>query len=90
MLSDFEAAVEAALLRQSISSRDIADPSKSIKNRNEYLLKNSEGRVVDKISLERVNQLKDPEELKKLLPLLRSIVLKVKSTALTKCQKLAI
>ena len=65
MLSDFEAAVEAALLRQSISSRDIADPSKSIKNRNEYLLKNSEGRVVDKISLERVNQLKDPEELKK-------------------------
>jgi len=38
MLSDFEAAVEAALLRQSISSRDIVDPSKSIKNRNEYLL----------------------------------------------------
>ena len=26
MLSDFEAAVEAALLRQSITSRDIADP----------------------------------------------------------------
>ena len=65
MLSDFEAAVEAALLRQSISSRDIVDPSKSIKNRNEYLLKNSDGKVVDKISLERVNQLKDPEELKK-------------------------
>ena len=28
-------------------------------------MKNSEGRVVDKISLERINQLKDPEELKK-------------------------
>ena len=65
MLSDFEAAVEAALLRQSISSRDIVDPTKSIKKRNEYLLKNSDGRVVDKISLDRVNQLKDPEELRK-------------------------
>ena len=65
MLSDFEAAVEAALLRQSISSRDIVDSSKSIQNRNEYVLKNSEGRVVDKISLDRVNQLKDPEEFKK-------------------------
>jgi len=65
MLSDFEAAVEAALLRKTISSRDIVDPTKSIKNRNEYLLKNSDGRVVDKILLDRVNQLKDPEELRK-------------------------
>ena len=29
------------------------------------MLKNSDGRVVDKISLDRVNQLKDPEELRK-------------------------
>ncbi len=32
---------------------------------SEYVLKGSDGRVVDKISLERVNQLKDLEGLKK-------------------------
>ena len=65
MISDFEAAVEAAVLRQAISSRDIVDPEKSLMTGNEYILKTSENKLLIRIPIERVKQLQDPEELKK-------------------------
>jgi len=65
MLSDFEAAVEAALIRKEISSKEIADENRSGQRGNNFELKNSNGKVVSRISLERVDQLKDPEALAK-------------------------
>ncbi len=65
MISDFEAAVEAAVLRQAISSRDIVDTEKSLMTGNEYVLKTSENKLLIRIPIERVKQLQDPEELKK-------------------------
>ena len=65
MISDFEAAVEAAVLRQAISSRDIVDPEKSLMTGNEYILKTSENKLLIRIPIERVKQLQDPERLKK-------------------------
>ena len=63
MLSNFEAAVEAALIRKEISSREIADENRSGQRGNNFELKNSNGKVVSRISMERVEQLKDPEAL---------------------------
>ena len=63
MLSNFEAAVEAALIRKEISSKEIADENRSGKRGNNFELKNSNGKVVSRISMERVEQLKDPETL---------------------------
>ncbi len=63
MLSNFEAAVEAALIRKEISSKEIADENKSGQRGNNFELKNSNGKVVSRISMERVEQLKDPEKL---------------------------
>ena len=65
MLSNFEAAVEAALIRKEISSREIADENRSGQRGNNFELKNSNGKVVSRISMERVEQLKDPEALAK-------------------------
>ena len=63
MLSNFDAAVEAALIRKEISSKEIADENRSGKRGNNFELKNSNGKVVSRISMERVEQLKDPETL---------------------------
>ena len=63
MLSNFEAAVEAALIRKEISSKEIADENRSGQRGNNFELKNSNGKVVSRISMERVEQLKDPEKL---------------------------
>ena len=63
MLSNFEAAVEAALIRKEISSKEIADDNRSGQRGNIFELKNSNGKVVSRISMERVEQLKDPETL---------------------------
>ena len=63
MLSNFEAAVEAALIRKEISSKEIADKNRSGQRGNNFELKNSNGKVVSRISMERVEQLKDPETL---------------------------
>ena len=63
MLSNFEAAVEAALIRKEISSKEIADEKRSGQRGNNFELKNSNGKVVSRISMERVEQLKDPEAL---------------------------
>ena len=63
MLSNFEAAVEAALIRKEISSKEIADENRSGQRGNNFELKNSNGKVVSRISMERVEQLKDPETL---------------------------
>ena len=63
MLSNFEAAVEAALIRKEISSKEIADENRSGQRGNNFELKNSNGKVVSRISMERVEQLKDPEAL---------------------------
>ena len=63
MLSNFEAAVEAALIRKEISSKEIADENRSGQRGNIFELKNSNGKVVSRISMERVEQLKDPETL---------------------------
>ena len=65
MLSNFDAAVEAALIRKEISSREIADENRSGLRGNNFELKNSNGKVVSRISMERVEQLKDPEALSK-------------------------
>ena len=65
MLSNFEAAVEAALIRKEISSKEIADENRSGQRGNNFELKNSNGKVVSRISMERVEQLKDPEALAK-------------------------
>ena len=65
MLSNFEAAVEAALIRKEISSKEIADENRSGQRGNNFELKNSNGKVVIRISMERVEQLKDPEALAK-------------------------
>ena len=65
MLSNFEAAVEAALIRKEISSKEIADEKRSGQRGNNFELKNSNGKVVSRISIERVEQLKDPEALAK-------------------------
>ena len=65
MLSNFEAAIEAALIRKEISSREIADENRSGQRGNNFELKNSNGKVVSRISMERVEQLKDPETLEK-------------------------
>ena len=65
MLSNFEAAVEAALIRKEISSKEIADEKRSGQRGNNFELKNSNGKVVSRISMERVEQLKDPEALAK-------------------------
>ena len=65
MLSNFDAAVEAALIRKEISSREIADENRSGQRGNNFELKNSNGKVVSRISMERVEQLKDPEALAK-------------------------
>ena len=65
MLSNFDAAVEAALIRKEISSREIADEKRSGQRGNNFELKNSNGKVVSRISMERVEQLKDPEALAK-------------------------
>ena len=65
MLSNFDAAVEAALIRKEISSREIADENRSGQRGNNFELKNSNGKVVSRISMERVEQLKDPETLAK-------------------------
>ncbi len=63
MLSNFEAAVEAALIRKEISSKEIADEKRSGQRGNNFELKNSNGKVVSRISMERVEKLKDPEAL---------------------------
>ena len=63
MLSNFDAAVEAALIRKEISSKEIADENRSGQRGNNFELKNSNGKVVSRISMERVEQLKDPETL---------------------------
>ncbi len=63
MLSNYEAAVEAALIRKEISSREIADENRSGQRGNNFELKNSNGKVVSRISMERVEKLKDPEAL---------------------------
>ena len=63
MLSNFEAAVEAALIRKEISSKEIADENRSGQRGNNFELKNSNGKVVSRISMERVEKLKDPETL---------------------------
>ena len=63
MLSNFEAAVEAALIRKEISSKEIADENRSRQRGNNFELKNSNGKVVSRISMARVEQLKDPETL---------------------------
>ena len=65
MLSNFDAAVEAALIRKEISSKEIADENRSGQRGNNFELKNSNGKVVSRISMERVEQLKDPEALAK-------------------------
>ena len=65
MLNNFDAAVEAALIRKEISSREIADEKRSGQIGNNFELKNSNGKVVSRISMERVEQLKDPETLEK-------------------------
>jgi len=65
MLSNFDAAVEAALIRKEISSREIADENRSGQRGNNFELKNSNGKVVSRISMERVEKLKDPESLAK-------------------------
>ncbi len=65
MLSNFDAAVEAALIRKEISSKEIADEKRSGQRGNNFELKNSNGKVVSRISMERVEQLKDPEILEK-------------------------
>ena len=65
MLSNFDAAVEAALIRKEISSREIADENRSGQRGNNFELKNSNGKVVSRIPMERVEQLKDPETLEK-------------------------
>ena len=65
MLSNFEAAVEAALIRKEISSKEIADENRSGQRGNNFELKNSNGKVVSRIPMERVEQLKDPETLEK-------------------------
>ena len=65
MLSNFEAAIEAALIRKEISSREIPDENRSRQRGNTFELRNSDGKVVSRISMERVEQLKDPEALAK-------------------------
>ena len=65
MLSNYEAAIEAALIRKEISSREIPVESRSGQRGNIFELKNSNGKVVSRISMERVEQLKDPEALAK-------------------------
>jgi len=65
MLSNYEAAIEAALIRKEISSREIPVENRSGQRGNIFELKNSNGKVVSKISMERVEQLKDPEALAK-------------------------
>tara|TARA_A100001388_G_C28675171_1_gene453589 strand:- start:188 stop:784 length:597 start_codon:yes stop_codon:yes gene_type:complete len=66
MLSNFEAAVEAALIRKEISSREIVDETKSSQRGGNFELKNSSGKVMSRISMTRVEELKDPETLEKI------------------------
>ena len=63
MLSNYEAAIEAALIRKEISSREIPVENRSGQRGNIFELKNSNGKVVSRISMERVEQLKDPKAL---------------------------
>ena len=65
MLSNFEAAVEAALIRKEISTREIVDEKKSSQRGTNFELKNSNGKVMSRISMTRVEELKDPETLEK-------------------------
>ena len=65
MLSNYEAAVEAALIRKEISSKEIPNENRSGQRGKIFELKNSNGKVVSRISMERVEQLKDPEALAK-------------------------
>ena len=65
MLSNFEAAVEAALIRKEISNREIVDEKKSSQRGSNFELKNSNGKVMSRISMTRVEELKDPEKLEK-------------------------
>ena len=65
MLSNYEAAVEAALIRKEISSKEIPNENRSGQRGNIFELKNSNGKVVSRIPMERVEQLKDPEALAK-------------------------
>ena len=65
MLSNFEAAVEAALIRKEISNREIVDEKKSSQRGSNFELKNSNGKVMSRISMTRVEELKDPETLEK-------------------------
>ncbi len=66
MLSNFEAAIEAALIRKEISSREIVDETKSNQRGGNFELKNSSGKVMSRISMTRVEELKDPETLEKI------------------------
>ncbi len=61
MLSDFEAAVEAALIRQEINSKEIADEEKSTIFLGKFILKNSNGNVLSRIPMDRIQELKDPD-----------------------------
>ena len=61
MLSDFEAAVEAALIRQEINSKEVADEVNSTVFLGKFILKNSEGRVLSRIPMDRIQELKDPD-----------------------------
>jgi len=61
MLSDFEAAVEAALIRQEINSKEVADEGNSTVFLGKFILKNSEGRVLSRIPMDRIQELKDPD-----------------------------
>ena len=65
MLSNLEAAVEAALIRKEISNREIVDEKKSSQRGSNFELKNSNGKVMSRISMTRVEELKDPETLEK-------------------------
>ena len=65
MLSNFEAAVEAALIRKEISNREIVDEKKSSQRGSNFELKNSNGKVMSRISMTRVEELRDPETLEK-------------------------
>ena len=61
----FEAALEAALIRGEIRSKDEIEEKKSEIKGGKYLLKNPQGKVYSRIQLDRVNELKDPETLSK-------------------------
>ena len=65
MLSNYWAAVEAALISKEISSKEIPNEKRSGQRGKIFELKNSSGKVVSKIPMERVEQFKDPERLAK-------------------------